>query len=91
MQFNFILAKICLFLLFILMKNSESQTKVIWLNWSEWSETCERNCSQRFGIQQRRRICALCEQTECIRTDIFSCKELYHNFETEEKFCFNGN
>lgn len=56
----------------------------IYTKWSEWSTTCERNCSDRFGFYTRTR-----EKLECTGKN---CKSLF-NDDLEfvhKKLCYNG-
>jgi hypothetical protein len=33
--------------------------------WLEWTKSCERNCSEQFGYQTRKRDCLYCNKNLC--------------------------
>ena len=59
--------------------------------WGEWTSSCDRNCSDPFGMQVRHRECLYCSGRDCKLIDSVECKSIinYANI-IESRPCYNG-
>jgi hypothetical protein len=85
------------FISFISMKDLENDAnkptlnkcEFFCLNWQPWFEHCERNCSQKFGKQIRKRDCFNCSVDECLKVN--NEQFVSHDYPLNEtQFCYQG-